>query len=862
MKRFGLLILCLAAFAWRVAAEPVESSLSHRRFTTADGLPQMQTETVWQDSRGYIYIGTLSGFVRFDGIGLTPFLSGRRENIVQFVEVEGQVRALGFVRQWQVRGNEAEMTQIDPEGQLLLNNLNAADLPRDYILLEDRQEQNRRLCRLGTGGMETVLESPILDEMPPDRKLFVDSTSVYIPTPQGLYRTEGGQARRLTRKADVFSLARTPGRLYAFAADGIYQVREDSLALLCAHCFEDPDYGLSVRQDRKGRLFIADAHTLWLYDGASSLRQLASGFNMIRGLFVDKWDRLWAATYQGAYCFFHCNFTNYRLEDRNDIVRAVGACDGHLVLGTLNGKVLMDEEVISNVEGNFYAPGAVTIGQEVYLVGNGDVAAVRDDAFRWLGLPADRYRFVGRAGDRLIIGASRSVLSYDPASARLDTLTQEIVRPWCAVEDGEGRLWVSGNPGLYCLTGWKAGGSIVKKVVSTPATPVISAMATDGNRVCYAFGDALFMIRGDEPVKMEEVAPALSGHEIRALHLSPKGYLMAAAIDGLLVARMDAEGHAGDIHWFDAGSGFTNIEPLMGTMAEDDDGTVWLAGLEEMTSFRPWDLLSDNQEPTVVEMPRPWWKRWWAVLATVLLLMLAIWMAARRVERRLAGRKMERLEHEKRQKELQLSAVRLKAIPHFHANVLSGIEYFVMNKSADEATRYLKLYSDFTNQTLSDIDKPSRTVAEEVDYVRTYLELEQLRYGERLNFSIWVDPGVDRNVMLPTMLLHTYCQNAVKHGIASKAGAGNVEVRIVPQRRDGADGVSVSVRDDGVGREEAARSGGYSTKQGLKILQEQIELYNRANRHPIVQEVTDLTDSEGRPAGTCFATWVPVDYQY
>ena len=102
----------------------------------------------------------------------------------------------------------------------------------------------------------------------------------------------------------------------------------------------------------------------------------------------------------------------------------------------------------------------------------------------------------------------------------------------------------------------------------------------------------------------------------------------------------------------------------------------------------------------------------------------------------------------------------------------------------------------------------------------------------------------------------------VKHGIANKAGAGNVTVTIKRQQRNGADGVLVEVSDDGVGRTEAAHAGGSSTKQGLKILQQQIELYNRANRHQIVQHVTDLTDDAGRPAGTCFETWVPADYQY
>ena len=146
--------------------------------------------------------------------------------------------------------------------------------------------------------------------------------------------------------------------------------------------------------------------------------------------------------------------------------------------------------------------------------------------------------------------------------------------------------------------------------------------------------------------------------------------------------------------------------------------------------------------------------------------------------------------------------------------------------------------------------------------MRSYLELERLRYGERLQYSIEVAPDVNKNTLLPTMLLHTYCQNAVKHGIAAKSGVGKVKVTICRQQRDGADGILVSVSDDGIGRTEAAHSGGHSTKQGLKILQQQIDLYNRTNRHKITQHVTDLTDEEGRPAGTCFETWIPLDYQY
>ena len=59
--------LLLAVSLSLTAQAQMESRLTCRRYTTQDGLPQMQTERIWQDSRGYIYIGTLSGFVRFDG---------------------------------------------------------------------------------------------------------------------------------------------------------------------------------------------------------------------------------------------------------------------------------------------------------------------------------------------------------------------------------------------------------------------------------------------------------------------------------------------------------------------------------------------------------------------------------------------------------------------------------------------------------------------------------------------------------------------------------------------------------------------------------------------------------------------------
>jgi len=657
----------------------MESRLSYRRYTTQDGLPQMQTEKIWQDSRGYIYIGTLSGFVRFDGQKFTPFLKGRRYNIVGFVEVRdtdgsdnqqsGEVRALDFRRQWITGYDTVEMQPIDPEWHTLLNNYNSGSLPADYVLLEDEQEQQRRLCRVTPQGFLPVVKGALLDRMTPDRKLYLDAADLYVPTEDGLWKMEEGRwkmedggrkmedgrrnvrrAVKISDKEDIYTLLRTDKELLAFAKDGIYTVGDHGLRLKTAFDFKAPDYGIIVRQENPETLILADSHTLYEYDG-ERLRELASGFKLIKDVFIDKWDRLWLATYEGLYCFFNRGFTNHRLTDGDDIVRAIGADgDDRVVMGSLNGKLLADEQLIEDNPDNYYAPSAVTIDGKVYLPGKDDVACY-DGLLRWLHLPRDRYLFTGQAGHRLIAGSRKCIIAYDLKSGALDTLSTEIPHPWCAAEDAQGRLWVGSTFGLF------ADG----RPYDYAQKLIVTTMERDAQgNILFASKDSLFMIRDGQvsPLAM----PELAGHEVRSLHVSPKGYLVVAVIDGLFVSRFGQDCNIADTRFFDHNNGFTVLEPLMAMMAETSDGTVWLAGVEEMSSFSPEKLLDYRPESTFIAPPLRWWQHWWVALLAVLLLSMCVWAMARWIEKRRNRKRMIRLEREKEEKSRQISAIRKKAI--------------------------------------------------------------------------------------------------------------------------------------------------------------------------------------------------------
>ena len=657
------------------AQAQMESHLTYRRYVTQDGLPQMQTERLWQDSKGYIYIGTLSGFVRFDGHAFAHLLKGRL-NIVGFAEVEDEVRALGFFRQWRVDYDGVEAMPLDPQGHWLLNNLNAGSLPNGYVLLEDSLEEHRRLCLMTKQGFKPLIEHRLLDEMMPDRKLYYDaeSSETIVPTESGLWRIKAGKAIKLSEKSDVFTLMQTDSALLAFAADGIYAAEGKGLRLIQAANWSAASYGLTVRKLRSGSMVIADEHTVYIWDGMC-IKEIISGINLIRDVLVDRWDRLWVATYQGVYQFFNRCFSNHRLTDENDIVRAIAIDDaGQLVMGTLNGKLMVGDSVISNDAEQFFAPNAAKLGGKVYVAGNGDVVCIATEkeereawtvkreampSYKWLGLPHDRYQFVASAWGQLIVGSRTCITAWQPETGVLDTLTTEILHPWCATEGADGLLWIGSSSGLFSINQKHE----VNKLEYPSQKLIITALVADHRgSIFFASADSLFMVRNGQIESLHQQIPELCGHEVRSLHVSPRGYLVVAVVDGLFVCHISKDYQLSDIHFFDHLNGFTMTEPLKAMMAESSDGTVWLPGVEQMTSFNPEELLAHNEENSYIAPPLRWWQHWWVWLAGVLLLALLVWAVTRWYEKRRNHLRMVRLQREKLWREEQIEAIRKKAL--------------------------------------------------------------------------------------------------------------------------------------------------------------------------------------------------------
>ncbi|HXG90397.1 MAG TPA: histidine kinase [Vicinamibacterales bacterium] len=153
----------------------------------------------------------------------------------------------------------------------------------------------------------------------------------------------------------------------------------------------------------------------------------------------------------------------------------------------------------------------------------------------------------------------------------------------------------------------------------------------------------------------------------------------------------------------------------------------------------------------------------------------------------------------------ELKALRAQINPHFLFNALNAIASLIHTDPA-RADAAVEQLAEVFRYTLRRSEQEWAPLDQELAFARAYLDVEQARFGQRLEFSITSDPGMTR-AQVPSMLLHTLVENAVKHGISRLRAPGRIDVRA--QRRE--QQLVLEVRDSGPGPDAANR---YPTAPG------------------------------------------------
>jgi len=146
--------------------------------------------------------------------------------------------------------------------------------------------------------------------------------------------------------------------------------------------------------------------------------------------------------------------------------------------------------------------------------------------------------------------------------------------------------------------------------------------------------------------------------------------------------------------------------------------------------------------------------------------------------------------------EARLGALQMQLHPHFLFNSLNAIGVLVRDQDTVAASRMIELLGDLLRQVLGAEPSPERSLAREIAFIQQYLAIEQVRFSDRLRPTIDVDPTLT-DAAVPTFVLQPLVENALRHGIAKRTGAGVLRI----SARPAGDDLVLSVHDDGPGVE-------------------------------------------------------------
>jgi len=202
--------------------------------------------------------------------------------------------------------------------------------------------------------------------------------------------------------------------------------------------------------------------------------------------------------------------------------------------------------------------------------------------------------------------------------------------------------------------------------------------------------------------------------------------------------------------------------------------------------------------------------------------------------------------------ETQMQALRAQMNPHFIFNSLSSIENFIMKNDKLHASDYLTKFASLIRMILDSSRSELVPFAKDIDALRLYTELEQLRFNNKFCFEYKIDKNIkDGDYRVPPLLIQPYVENAILHGLAPAATTGlRLEVQTI---LDG-EYIVYQVHDNGIGRNKSAeykqQNKPAHVSMGMQITEERISIFNRQKNSNGEVTITDLYDENGKATGT------------
>ncbi|MHC1730885.1 MAG: histidine kinase [Bacteroidales bacterium] len=298
-------------------------------------------------------------------------------------------------------------------------------------------------------------------------------------------------------------------------------------------------------------------------------------------------------------------------------------------------------------------------------------------------------------------------------------------------------------------------------------------------------------------------------------------------------------------------SGF--IRPAMADLGPELRGEPQVSVIYRKGEWPKLFLQSDTRQLILEYRPNPLYLASFVYYPLLYAAFIAFVLLIQFSQKRVLAR---REDEKKKITELQMALLRNQLDPHFTLNALNSVLSMVELSEKEKARESLLRFSGLYREILLSAGKSTRSLAEELEFCREYLALEQLRYMNRFAFIVSMQPGINDELPVPKLVIQLFAENSVKHGLAGLEGGGMLEINL-----KGTDNIlTIEVKDNGVGRALAVNDHNSSTGKGMKLMSDLFDLCNSHFDESYCYTVSDLSDGNGNPAGTLVT--ITISYRY
>jgi ligand-binding sensor domain-containing protein len=211
-------------------------------------------------------------------------------------------------------------------------------------------------------------------------------------------------------------------------------------------------------------------------------------------------------------------------------------------------------------------------------------------------------------------------------------------------------------------------------------------------------------------------------------------------------------------------------------------------------------------------------------------------------------------------KSLELRALQSQMNPHFIFNCLSSIQSLFILGDLNRANEYMSQFSALLRLILEHAQKRLVTLKEDLDMFNIYVPLERMQFDKPFEFKLEVQDGIDpERYYIPTMVTHTFIENAIKHGLKPlKERDGKLSIYVSKNEKN----LILAIKDNGIGYERSLLTKKINKSKhksrGLQITNRRIDLLNLLSDLNIQVTSFDLKDEHNKPCGTEVRLMFPI----